>query len=88
MLAAVAANAGGIEELLAGRSGSWEAEGLRSLLVSTVGADGACLWEHRTEPVVIRVNVDHILTELGISGLYDDSGREITRQWLDLPAPD
>lgn len=48
-LAGATANVGGIEEILAGRSGSWEAAGVRQLLYSTVGEDEQYLVEHRTE---------------------------------------
>lgn len=52
VLTATAANVGGIEELLAGRSGSWEASYLRDLLTSTAGMDGEFLADFRTEPAV------------------------------------
>jgi hypothetical protein len=78
-LAGAAANAGGIEEILAGRSGSWEAGYVRDMLASTVGWEEEYLWEHRTEPLALRVQVDAILTELGIADLYEDSEAEITR---------
>lgn len=78
-LAATAANVGGIEELLAGRPGSWEADHLRNLLTSTVGYDEQHLWEHRTEPVVIAVPVDQILNEIGVRDVFDDSAREVWR---------
>ncbi len=77
-VAGAAANVGGIDRLLAGRPGSWEAGYVRDLLVSTVGWDEEYLWEHRTEPLVIHVAVDAILTELGIAGLFDESDAEIT----------
>ena len=80
VLAAAAANVGGIEELLAGRPGSWEAEHVRTLLTSTVGWDEEYLWAHRTEPLVVEVHVDHLLTELGIAGLYAESADELDRQ--------
>jgi hypothetical protein len=79
VMASTAANVGGIEELLAGRPGSWEADHLRNLLTSTVGHDEQYLWGHRTEPVVISVRVDQILSELGIWELFDDSSREVWR---------
>ena len=79
-LAATAANLGGIEALLAGRSGSWEADYVRQLLVGTVGEDEQYLWEHRTEPLVIRVHADDILTELGYWALYDDAQNELDRR--------
>src|SRR5262249_21237478 len=61
-LATAAARLGGIEELLAGRPGSWEADLVRQLVAGTVGWDGEYLadygqpllmcgpaWYHTTE---------------------------------------
>src|SRR4051794_41721744 len=79
-VAGAAANVGGIDAVLAGRSGSWEAGYVRDLLVSTVGWDEEYLWEHRTEPLVIRIDVDAILSELGVAGLFDESDAEISRR--------
>src|SRR3954453_13985550 len=79
-VAGATANVGGIDAVLAGRPGSWEGGYVRGLLVSTVGWDEEYLWEHRTEPLVIRIDVDAILSELGIAGLFDESDAEITRR--------
>jgi hypothetical protein len=79
-LAGTAANLGGIEALLAGRSGSWEADYVRQLLVGTLGEDESYLFEHRTEALVIRVHADDILNELGYWRLYDDATDELTRR--------
>src|SRR3954453_2739356 len=79
-VAGAAANVGGIDRVLAGRPGSWEAGHVRDMLVSTVGWDEEYLWEHRTEPLGIRVDVDAILGELGIAGLFDESDAEIPRR--------
>ena len=79
-LAGTAANLGGIEALLAGRPGSWEADYVRQLLVGTVGEDQRYLWEHRTDPLVIRVHADDILTDLGYWALYDDAQDELDRR--------
>lgn len=49
-LAGAAANVGGVETALAGRPGSWEADGVRNLLYATVGHDEHDLQRHRTEP--------------------------------------
>jgi hypothetical protein len=62
-LAGAAANLGGIETALAGRSGSWEAAGVRSLLESTVGPDENDLWRHRTEPLLITLHVEDLVNE-------------------------
>lgn len=62
-LAGAAANAGGIEPILAGRPGSWEAECVRQTLQSTV-VDDTDLLRHRTEPVIVDLWVDSILNTL------------------------
>ena len=51
-VASAAANVGGVEELLVGRPGSWEAGHVRNMLRSTVAFEEAELLEHRTEPVI------------------------------------
>jgi hypothetical protein len=78
-VAAAAANLGGVEALLAGRPGSWEAEHVRTMLHSTVGFDDAQLLGHRTEPVVLTVNAEAILWDLGNGALYLESVRKLVR---------
>lgn len=80
-LAGAAANIGGIEAALAGRPGSWEADGVRQLLISTVGHGEEHLLEHRTEPVVVDLYVDEILVDLGVWKGYDDAVHEIARRY-------
>lgn len=58
---AAAANAGGAEELLSVRTGSWEADYVRQIIRSTAGEDLADLLRHRTEPVRIYLHVDAIV---------------------------
>jgi hypothetical protein len=79
-LAGAAANIGGIEPILAGRSGSWEADHLRDLLCATAGYDEHFLLERRTEPVVVRVYVSAILDDLGIWTLYEQAYDELERR--------
>lgn len=50
VLTAVAANVGGVEELLAGRPGSWEADYVRQIVHSTAGDRPEDLAPWRTEP--------------------------------------
>jgi hypothetical protein len=76
-LAGAAANIGSVERVLAGRPGSWEADGVRSLLASTVGWDGDWLLEHRTEPVRVVLYVDEILADLEVAAAYDAAQREL-----------
>lgn len=83
-LAGAAANAGGIENVLAGRPGSWEADHVRQLLISTVGHDEQQLPEHRTDPVVVEVFVDEIMVDLGMWKAYDNAQQELSRRYADL----
>lgn len=80
-LAGAAANIGGTEAILAGRPGSWEADGVRHLLTSTVGHDEQHLLEHRTEALVVDVHVDELLTDLGAWEPYDQASRELARRY-------
>lgn len=79
-VAGAAANLGGIEQALAGRSGSWEADKVRDLLHATVGYDEQHLLDHRTEPIVVRVHVEDILVDLGFWALYDEARTELGRR--------
>lgn len=86
-LAGAAANIGGIEAVLAGRPGSWEADGVRQLLVSTVGHDEQHLLEHRTEPLVVDVHVDAIMAENGVWTAYQDAELEVSLRYDGQPEP-
>jgi hypothetical protein len=70
VVSSVAANAGGVEALLAGRPGSWEADHVREMVTSTTPEDE--LWRWRTEPLVLYVDVGRVFDDFGISDLYDD----------------
>mgnify|MGYP005810700721 CR=1 FL=1 len=87
-LAGAAANVGSIEEALAGRPGSWEAERVRQTLESTV-LDDKDLLRHRTEPVVIDLWVESILSYLGDSSddEYNDATMEVDARANDVPQP-
>lgn len=89
-LAGAAANIGGVDAVLAGRPGSWEADGLRSLLLSTLGHDEQDLLAHRTEPVVVGVFVNEILNDLGVWGQYDEAAQDLVERAcaVDATAPD
>lgn len=80
-LAGAAANIGGIEAALAGRPGSWEADGVRNLLTSTVGYDEEYLLAHRTEALVFVLDVDDLLGDLGAWKPYDDASQELARRY-------
>jgi hypothetical protein len=75
-VAGAAANVGSVDRALEGRPGSWEADAVRSLLLSTVGEDRAELLRHRTEPIRVVLRPAEILSDLGYADLYDES-REI-----------
>jgi hypothetical protein len=79
-VAGAAANTGSIEAVLAGRPESWEANYVRRMLQSTVGYDEQYLHVYRTEPLIVRVHVDDILSDLGFSMLYDEAHEEISRR--------
>ena len=78
VLAAVAANVGGVDQLLAGRPGSWEADGVRQLLVSTLGDEDRLL-EHRTEPITVWIDVEAQL-EQQTEGEWDAAWDRLTAE--------
>lgn len=69
-LAAVTANLGGVAELLAGRSGSWEAALVDQLVNGTLGYDStdAELIRRRTEPVTVTLNVASLVDQHAAPG--------------------
>lgn len=85
-LVATAANVGGVETVLAGRPGSWEADAVRQLPVGTVGSDEEDLIAHRTEPVVGEVFVGEILNGLGVWKGYGEASAAIGRRLDQVPA--
>jgi hypothetical protein len=79
-LAGAAANIGSIGAALAGRPGSWEADGVRDLLYSTVGHDEENLLGHQTEPVTVELHVDPIMLDAGVWQSYDAASAELARR--------
>ncbi|MDF0532287.1 hypothetical protein P0W64_21260 [Tsukamurella sp. 8F] len=73
-LTAAAANVGGLDRALAGRPGSWEADGVRGLVTGTGGDD---LAGRRTEPLQIVINPDQVLADLGYLAVYDASAQAL-----------
>lgn len=71
VLAAVAANLGGVDALLAGRPGSWEADLIRQVVEKTAG-ETLAPW--RTEP--IRVSIDLYAQFDRLAELYELTGAE------------
>lgn len=62
-ITATAANMGGCEALLAGRSGSWEADLVRQLVAGTAGYDDEHLWGYRTTPLAMTLYVEEIVSD-------------------------
>lgn len=81
VITAVAANVGGVEALLAGRPGSWEADYVRQIVRSTAGDDDTELMRYRTEPVRIEVDVEAVFYEFGLTDLYDRDVDELGNRW-------
>ncbi len=73
VLTVVAANVGGVETLLAGRSGSWEADLVRGLVEGTAG-DELLRW--RTEPVRLYGDAECIFMDFGIADLFDQADEQ------------
>lgn len=71
-LAGAAANAGGIDTILSGRPGSWEASVVGDALRAAVGADEWDLWRHRTEPVTVVLHPERILFDNDASDRFDE----------------
>lgn len=71
VLTAVAANVGGVDMLLAGRSGSWEADLVRRLVEGTAGYEGDDLLSWRTQPVRLAFDAEDVFFDFGISDLYE-----------------
>lgn len=65
VLASVAANLGGSDRLLVGRSGSWEASLVEDLILGTVGDEPADLYRFRTEPISVPINVAELIENSG-----------------------
>lgn len=82
-LAGAAANAGGIDAILAGRPGSWEAAVVGDALRAAVGHDEWDLWRHRTEPVTVVLHPERLLFDNDASDWFnelDNAEAEIQRR--------
>lgn len=69
VLASTAANVGGPDQLLTGRSGSWEAGPVRSLLLGTMGDEPGAWIRYRTEPIIVPLNVAELIEDGQLPGL-------------------
>ncbi len=76
VVTAVAANLGGVDQLLAGRPGSWEANYIRQIVESTAGSAETELLRWRTEPIRLELDVEDVLLDMGIYDLYDTGAAE------------
>lgn len=79
-VAGAAANVGSVDRALEGRPGSWEADAVRGLLVSTVGENPSELLRHRTEPIRVVLRPAELLWDLGYAEVYDESRRILQAQ--------
>lgn len=81
-LAGAAANFGGVEAILRGRSGSWEAAGVRELLNSTVGHDESGLYSHRTKDVEITLYISELVQDHAYEAwqAYEDALEDVRRR--------
>lgn len=80
VIASVAANVGGVETLLSGRPGSWEADYIRRIVQSTVGEDDVELLRYRTEPVRLALDVEGTFDDFGLYELYTEAADELERR--------
>lgn len=74
-LTGAAANVGGVEKVLRGRPGSWEADGVRGLLRGVMGEEPGELLRHRSEPLGIVLYPAEMLLDLGYRVVYEESRR-------------
>ena len=88
-LAGAAANVGGIDRILAGRPGSWEASVVGDALRAAVGDDEWDLWRHRTEPITVDLWVEAVLdvVEDRTDGDYHDAHLELGERADAIPHP-
>lgn len=80
VITSVAANVGGVETLLSGRPGSWEADYIRRIVQSTAGEDEAELLRYRTEPVRLALDVEGTFDDFGLYELYTEAADELERR--------
>ncbi|PFG44927.1 hypothetical protein ATJ97_0201 [Georgenia soli] len=83
VVTATAANIGTLSKLLAGRPGSWEADLVRQMVVGAAGPDGDHLPEHRTDPVVVDVDVEEIMWESGVEEEFDQAAHQARQAVMD-----
>jgi hypothetical protein len=74
VVTAAAANAGGAEALLSVRTGSWEADYVRQIVLSTAGDAVDHLAAYRTEPVRLYFDTEALYGPLGLEDLLHEEG--------------
>ena len=72
-LTSVAANIGGVEQLLARSPDSRGSAHVRDIITSTAGQEGPDLARWRTEPVRLSLDVEDMFLQLGLTLLYADA---------------
>lgn len=78
VITSVAANVGGVDALLAGRPGSWEADYVRQIVQSTAPEDELLSW--RTVPVRLALDVEGTFDDFGLYELYTEAADELERR--------
>lgn len=76
-LGAVAANLGDVDLVTAGRPGSWESDLVDQLVRQTVGFGQELLLAHRTDPVVVPLNVAQLVEDTGCVPSFFDAEAEL-----------
>jgi len=77
----VAANLGGVDTLLAGRPGSWEADYVRQIVHSTTPEEELLIW--RTEPVRLHLDVEDVFYDFGLEQLWDGDSAQALKHAQD-----
>lgn len=76
-LGAVAGNLGDVDLVTAGRPGSWESDLVDQLVRGTVGFGQELLLAHRTDPLVVPLNVAELVEDTGCLPSFFDAEAEL-----------
>lgn len=76
-LGAVAGNLGDVELVTIGRPGSWESDLVDQLVRGTVGYGQELLLAHRTDPLVVPLNVAQLVENTGCLPSFFDAEAEL-----------
>jgi|GEM_PF-4556237 len=80
VITAVAANRGTVEDLLKTRSGSWEADLIRNIVLGTAGDDPEALQSCRTKPILIDFDPDQLVDDLGLTTQFDTAIQRLEQE--------